>query len=319
MPPRLIVNADDFGLTLGINRAIAALHDAGAVTSATLMANGPAFEDAVALARARPTLGVGCHVVLTDGTPVCSPRTIPSLMARDGHSFRPSLGSFLAALLTYQIDPGDIEREAVAQIRRLQQAGVPVTHLDTHKHTHAFPAVTRALLAAARRTGIGAIRNPFETLRNSEPQGPSGEVATNASGTARQPAAISGLRPDKRYLQLSLINLFLRRSFTNQPEIRSGVVRTTNGTLGISATGRLDEAMLRRLVSDVPEGTWELVCHPGFHDHDLERVRTRLRQTRETEQKALLAVLSGSAQARASGSEAHPSRPELIHYGSLPG
>ena len=150
MPPRLIVNADDFGLTPGINRAIAALHDAGAVTSATLMANGPAFEDAVALARARPTLGVGCHVVLTDGTPVCSPRTIPSLMARDGHSFRPSLGSFLAALLTYHIDPGDIEREAVAQIRRLQQAGVPVTHLDTHKHTHAFPAVTRALLAAAR-------------------------------------------------------------------------------------------------------------------------------------------------------------------------
>ncbi|WP_375508503.1 ChbG/HpnK family deacetylase, partial [uncultured Caballeronia sp.] len=77
-----------FGLTRGINRAIAELHAAGALTSATLMANGPAFDDAVAIAHAHPGLGVGCHVVLTDGTPVSHPHSIPSLMGADGKTLR---------------------------------------------------------------------------------------------------------------------------------------------------------------------------------------------------------------------------------------
>ena len=94
MPARLIINADDFGLTPGVNRAIAELHDAGAVTSATLMATGPAFDDAVALALARPSLGIGCHIVLVDGTPVSDPSTIPTLLGPDGRTFRNSLGNF---------------------------------------------------------------------------------------------------------------------------------------------------------------------------------------------------------------------------------
>ena len=80
MPPRLIINADDFGLTPGINRAIIELHRAGVLTSATLMATGPAFDDAAALARSNPSLGVGCHIVLTDGSPASPPETIPSLL-----------------------------------------------------------------------------------------------------------------------------------------------------------------------------------------------------------------------------------------------
>src|SRR5271154_4644382 len=84
MPPRLIINADDFGLTPGINRAIAELHQAGALTSTTLMATGPAFDDAVVMARANPTLGVGCHIVLTDGVPVSPPQTVPTLLGPDG-------------------------------------------------------------------------------------------------------------------------------------------------------------------------------------------------------------------------------------------
>ena len=84
MAPRLIINADDFGLTRGVNRAIAELHQAKALTSATLMATGAAFEDAVAIAHANPTLGVGCHIVLTDGTPVSPPKSIPTLIGSDG-------------------------------------------------------------------------------------------------------------------------------------------------------------------------------------------------------------------------------------------
>jgi predicted glycoside hydrolase/deacetylase ChbG (UPF0249 family) len=90
MPSRLIINADDFGLTSGINRSIAELNRAGVLTSATLMATGPAFEDAIAIARSLPSLGIGCHIVLTDGVPASLPETIPSLLGPDGKTFRPS-------------------------------------------------------------------------------------------------------------------------------------------------------------------------------------------------------------------------------------
>src|ERR1700744_6112728 len=99
MLPRLIINADDFGLTRGVNRAIAELHDAGVITSATLMANGAAFDDAVATARARPTLAIGCHIVLVDGTPVSDPATIPTLLGPDRRTFHNSLAKFALGVL----------------------------------------------------------------------------------------------------------------------------------------------------------------------------------------------------------------------------
>ncbi len=147
MAPRLIINADDFGLTPGVNRAIAELHQAGVLTSATLMATGPAFDDAVAVAHANPTLGVGCHIVLTDGIPVSPPRVSPRSSAPTAKaSVLPSL-DFVQACCAATIREEDIEREALAQIQKLTRRH-PVTHLDTHKHTHLFPAV--AGLCSAR-------------------------------------------------------------------------------------------------------------------------------------------------------------------------
>ena len=139
---RLIINADDFGLTAGVNRGILEAHGHGVVTSATLMATGAAFEDAVAIAHANPALGVGCHIVLTDGTPVSPPKSIPTLIGSDGKNFRPSLVDFIQALLRGAIREDDLEREAVAQVQKLQCAGINVTHLDTHKHTHTAAAVS---------------------------------------------------------------------------------------------------------------------------------------------------------------------------------
>src|ERR1700678_2360716 len=123
MASRLIINADDFGLTPGVNRAIAELHQARVLTSATLMATGPAFDDAVAVAHANHTLGVGCHIVLTDGIPVSHPESIPTLLGPDGKTFRLSLIDFLQALLRGSISEEDITREAAAQIQKLQRAG----------------------------------------------------------------------------------------------------------------------------------------------------------------------------------------------------
>lgn len=283
---RLILNADDFGLTPGVNRAIAELHHAGALTSATLMATGAAFDDAVALARATPTLGVGCHVVLTDGVPVLPPSEIPSLLGPDGKSFRPKLGDFYLAALSGKLNEDEIAREAHAQIARLQHAGIALTHLDTHKHTHILPQVARPLLSVAERAGIGAVRNPFEE---------------SWSRSLGHPAW-------KRRLELALLHP-LRKKFEAIPQIRSGAVATTDGTIGMSATGSLDHSTLDAILAHLPPGTWELVCHPGYNDRDLDAITTRLRETRNIERQALLAAFTQTSRT--------PSAPELIHYGKL--
>lgn len=293
MPRRLIVNADDFGLTRGVNHAVAELHDAGALTSATLMASGAAFQNAIEIAKARPHLGVGCHVVLTDGRPTSPAKAIPTLLARNGNALRPSLVSFLLALHTNQIDAEDIEREAVAQIRSLQHAGITVTHLDTHKHTHLFPFVLKPLLRAAERTGVRSIRNPFE-----QPW-----AFRLSNGSAARTSQVRALQP-------------LKRALLRQPTIRAGQIRTTDGTVGVSATGSLDGTTLRNLVDAVPEGTWELVCHPGYNDRELLQVTTRLRHSREVEREALLETL-GRPPENNSQNKAHQPPLELIHYGEL--
>jgi hopanoid biosynthesis associated protein HpnK len=287
MSPRLIINADDFGLTPGVNRAIAQLHQAKALTSATLMATGPAFEDAVSTAHANPNLGVGCHIVLTDGAPVSPPRTIPTLIGPDGKNLRPSLTDFIRALLRGAIRQDDIEREALAQIQKIQYAGIRPTHIDTHKHTHLFPAVTRPLLGLAERCGIPAIRQPFE-----------------------QPWSLAlGHGSWLRRMQVKLLRP-LKTRFDSHPQIANKRILTTDGTIGISATGNLDATTLNQILHAIPAGgTFELCCHPGYNDSDLDRVTTRLRSHRDIERQALLIELPKIA--------LHPNAPQLINYGDL--
>jgi len=287
MPARLILNADDFGLTSGINRAIGELHSAGVLTSTTLMAGGPAFDDAVAIARAHPALGVGCHIVLTDGVPVSHPESIPSLLGANGKSFRPSLLDFLQALLRGRISEDEVAREALAQIQKLQRAGIDVTHIDTHKHTHLFPTIARPLLHVAERTSIGAVRNPFE---------PQWSLGLDHGSRVRR-------------LGVKLIGR-LRPRFEGLAEIRNAKVLTTDGTVAISATGELNAITLAEVLHALPTtGTYELCCHPGYNDHDLDRVTTRLRAHRNIEREALLSEIPRIL--------AQPNAPELIHYGSL--
>ena len=165
---RLIINADDFGLTSGVNRAIVEAQDHGIVTSATLMANAGAFDEAAGMARSIAASGsifsVGCHVVLLDGEPLLPANRVPSLLQSDagnGGRLRESLNRFLVASFRHKLNSDEIEAEAMAQMERIQQAGVQVTHFDTHKHAHMFPSVLRPLLRAARARNITAVRNPF--------------------------------------------------------------------------------------------------------------------------------------------------------------
>jgi hopanoid biosynthesis associated protein HpnK len=266
---RLIVNADDFGFTRGVNRAIVEAHTHGIVTSSTLMARGPAFDDAVRLAKQFPRLSVGCHVVLIDGEPVLDADLLPTMTSKKSipARFRDGLSSFAARALAGRLDHGEIEAETTAQIRRIQSAGITVSHLDSHKHTHLFPAVLRPMLRAARACGVPAVRNPF------------GPRKPLKSGTLLA-------RPSlwTRYAEVRILRALAGKF--RDAAMREGL-ETPDGTLGVVVTGSLDEKLFRAIAEIIPEGTWEFVCHPGYNDADLQMANTRLRESREIELRVL--------------------------------
>jgi len=257
----LIINADDFGLTAGVNRGILEGHQDGVVSSTTVMACSQRFQDAAALPRCAPRLSVGCHVVLVDGHSALNPSQIPTLMGGSDGCFQEKLLTFACLAATGKLDAGQIEAEATAQIQKLQSEGIAVSHLDSHKHTHIFPVVLRGMLRAAQNCGIRAIRNPFE------------------------PLVFASVRHWKRQFQLRLLNRF--RAGFRAALANAGVV-TPDGCIGIAATGGVTLDTFERLIAGLPEGTWEFVSHPGHNDSDLDKVKTRLRDSREKE----LAILT---------------------------
>jgi predicted glycoside hydrolase/deacetylase ChbG (UPF0249 family) len=270
---RLIVNADDFGLTPGINRGIAEGAGHGIVTSTTLMANAAAFDDAVRIAKSSAALGVGCHVTLIDGSPLLKASEVSSLMAKPGESrFLDGLTPFAARALRGTLDPSQIEAEATAQFRKLQSAGIGITHFDTHKHTHMFPNVLEPLLGAAKNCDVRAVRNPLVPRR-----------------TIKLSTVIRETGLWKRYMQTQGLRV-LAREFRRL--VRDAGLITTDGSFGVEVTGKLDERLFRDLISCIPDGTWELVCHPGYNDEQLSAVRTRLRESRAIELKLLTSGLA---------------------------
>jgi hopanoid biosynthesis associated protein HpnK len=256
---RLIVNADDLGLTSGVNRAILEAHRNGIVTSTTLMATAPKFAEAARLVQSETRLSVGCHVVLVSGSPPLDRHTIPTLFSQTEDSFRRSFGAFARDAVFGRISPDEIEAEATAQIRKLQAAGVAVSHFDSHKHAHMFPQVLKPLLRAAKTCGLRAVRTPFEVMHS---------VSLSPRGA-------------KRRIQVPVLRMFFAGKFRDAAK-EAGFV-TPDGCIGIAATGVLDRVVLQNLIEHLPEGTWELVCHPGYNDSELVIARTRLRESRQQE------------------------------------
>jgi predicted glycoside hydrolase/deacetylase ChbG (UPF0249 family) len=268
---RLIVNADDFGLTNGVNRAIAECHQRGIVSSATLMATGPCFDEAVALAAQMPLLSVGCHVVLVDGEPLLPPGEVRSLLAPGTNRFYYSIGDVLRAVALGRFRAEEIEAEAAAQLARLQRANIEASHFDAHKHVHMFPSILRPLLRAASAHGIAALRNPFE-----------------APGVVGLREMLGDRTLFVRKAETTLLRAGLRRRWLRA--VLAAGFTTTDGSLGIATTGALNEASLRAMLKRMPHGTWELVCHPGYNDSDLAALRTKLRASRELDMAALLKI-----------------------------
>ncbi len=186
--------------------------------------------------------------MLVDGIPLVRDAATQTLI--DGSCsiagtprFREGIGKFAALALLGRLAPDEIEAEATAQIRKLQSAGIAVTHLDSHKHTHMFPHVFRPLLRAAKACGVTAIRNPFERIRGSQ--------------VASRPALW------QRWAEVGVLRGLVKQF---REAVREAGMTTPDGTVAIVATGALDERLLRRMVEHLPDGVWELVCHPGYND-----------------------------------------------------
>jgi chitin disaccharide deacetylase len=266
----LIVNADDLGWTEGVNRGIAEANRNGIVTSASLLANGPAFALGVELARTSPGLGVGVHLNLSDGEPVAPRELVTSLVNNKG-TFQGGPENLLMRIGRRRLALEDVEREWDAQIARVREAGIAPTHLDGHKHVHMLPGLFEIALRLAKRHGIGALRVALEesSLRAALAVG----SRTRGSLAMKQGVQARGLK-------------LLARDAREIAE-RAGMA-TADYFCGIAQTGELTREGVAQLLKNLPDGTTELMCHPGYVDADLEKSPTRLQKSRETE----LAILT---------------------------
>ena len=262
----LIVNGDDFGLTPGINAGIVDAHLRGILTSASLFANAPSTDDAIALARVTPTLAVGCHITLVDGRPVLPASSLPTLAP--GGAFRPTWRAFVRDAVVRRIRLDEIEREVAAQVDRLLDAGIRLSHLDSHKHVHAYPPVFAVVARLARRIGVHTVRVPcerpdFAALR-----------------------LLSGQRAARRQ---ALENLALVPwSARDRAILRSCRLPPAPMFLGRVETGLFTPESFRVALTRLRDGTSELMMHPGYQDEALASVHTRLRQERASELAILI-------------------------------
>jgi predicted glycoside hydrolase/deacetylase ChbG (UPF0249 family) len=234
---RLIVNADDFGISEAVNRGIVEAHDRGIVTSTSIMATGPKFEHALELARLRPSLAVGVHLVLTEHRPLTG-AAAASLIRRDG-AFEPHLKQLLARRLRGLVSMDEVRRELDAQIRRVRTAGIAINHLDGHQHVHVLPGVAQVVAELAAAHGIAAVRYPAERVRG---------------------YMLRSVKHAPRVAEQAALNLFCAAAPLKH-------LRRSDEFVGFYFGGRLDEANLETVLAGLSKGgTVELMCHPGHED-----------------------------------------------------
>lgn len=248
---KLIVNADDFGFTRDVNQGIIEAHTRGILTATTIMANGQEFDDAVRLAHQHPTLDIGCHLVLVGG----------ESMYRRGRALPGSVPELMAAVTTERLDA---YQELKPQVEKIMAAGLAPSHLDTHKHTHLFPPVLDAVARLSQEYGVRWIRRPFDF------------PLVGANGI---PWAVRALSRSFGLVKSGFYGTLARYG-----------CRATDNFAGFQLTGRFRVVELVGLLTALPEGSTEFMCHPGRCTDELRRARTRLKESREQELDALIAA-----------------------------
>jgi len=266
---RLIVCADDFGLTRGVNNGIVDCYKNGILRSASLLANGPELDHAVELSREHPELDLGIHLSLNDFAPVC-PEIMRDLL--DGRGF--FFSSYLRVIKKISLIPGlgrRIQGEFRCQIEKILEKGVAPSHINSHKHLHLYPPLWKIVNGLASEYGIPYIRYPVERIENLS-------CLLKHKGNRR-----SG-RKLLFFVAFFLFFTLLHRYGTSRS--KKGV-KSPDYFCGLYATGFLSEAVVSDLIKSMRPGLTELMCHPGYLDDDLKQIPTRLLHSRENEIAAL--------------------------------
>jgi hopanoid biosynthesis associated protein HpnK len=237
---RLIVNADDFGRSESINRAVIRAHRDGILTTASLMVNEPAAQEAVRLARENPKLGVGLHLTLVCGAAALPRKRIPHLAGSDGRFSDNAASAGWRYFFNAQCR-AELRDEIEAQVAKFQAAGLPLDHVNGHLHLHLHPVVLGILLDNAQRWGIRAMRLTRDRFFLN---------ARLASGQWRyrtSHAVIFGLLAARARVELARRN-----------------IRHTSVVFGLMQTGRVDADYVEKLLPRLPEGDSELYSHPSL-------------------------------------------------------
>jgi hopanoid biosynthesis associated protein HpnK len=236
MPPkRLIVCADDFGRDVAINEAVEQAHRNGILTVTSLMVAEPAVADAVARAKRLPDLGVGLHLVLADGASVLPPAEVSALVGADG-AFDPNM---VRAGFRFYFSPAarrQLAAEIRAQFAAFAATGLPLDHVNGHKHVHLHPAVARLVVEIGREFGMRAVRLPWEP------------VAPLRQATANERHGAPAWSP---------VVTSLRRRLD-----RAGLARNDQ-VFGIAWSGAMTEDRLVALLPHLPDGISEIYGHPA--------------------------------------------------------
>ncbi|HEX3844631.1 MAG TPA: hopanoid biosynthesis-associated protein HpnK [Steroidobacteraceae bacterium] len=233
----LIVTADDFGLHAAVNSAVAQAAREGVLTAASLMVGAPAAADAVRIARGLPDLSVGLHLVLADGWSVLPQRSIPALVdsqGRFGNSMvRDGVRFFALPAVRRQL-----EAEIRAQFQAFAGTGLPLDHVNAHKHFHLHPTLLEMLLRIGGEFGVPGVRLPREPAW----------VARRTGGTIAGPAVAGLLSP--------WLAIMRRR-------LRAAHMAHNDYLFGLSASGAMNEARLLEILGKLPDGVTEIYLHPA--------------------------------------------------------
>ena len=241
-PRRLIVNADDFGRSASINQAVIRAHREGILTTASLMVNEPACEEAVALARENPTLGVGLHLTLLCGHSALPPDQIPALVNANGEfTDNPAGAGFRYFFQRSLREP--LRREIHAQFRKFRATRLPLDHVNGHLHLHLHPTVFRILMADSGQLGLKHLRLTFDPFRLNLRLA-SGHLAYRALHAA----------------------IFHSLSARARPALAQRGIRHTEAVFGLLQNARVDETYVTRLLPQLPPGDSELYSHPSLDE-----------------------------------------------------
>lgn len=231
---RLIVTADDFGAAVAVNQAVEQAHSNGLLTAASLMVTGDAAGDAVERARTIPSLGVGLHVVLVEGRPALPPEQLPDLVDASGQ-FRTDMVRTAIDIFAKRAARAQLLAEVEAQFARFAATGLPLDHVNAHKHFHLHPTIASTILAVGRRYGMKAIRAPIEPKK-----------------------VLSKIEPGSGGIDMTRAWALLVRR-----RMRAAGMLVPDQVFGLAWTGGLNTARLRGLIANLPDGLTEIYAHPA--------------------------------------------------------